>query len=125
MITGSALIVVVDDDYRVLESLESLLEAAGHTVRGFSSGPALLASDTLTDARLVITDVGIPQMDGFALRRHLRQQRPEIPIILITGRPDYLKRARALDNGNVPTFSKPFDTGQLLETVARVLQAPH
>lgn len=122
MITGPALVAVVDDDFRVLESLESLLEAAGYAVRGFASGPALLASTALHEANLVITDVGMPHMDGFALRRRLREERPTMPIVLITGRPDLLERAGMLEDGGAPIFSKPFDVEQLLQTVARHLQ---
>ncbi len=61
-------IAVVDDDERILESMEDLLESAGHSVLVFSSAKALLSDDDVL-ARLdcLITDIGIPVVNGFEL----------------------------------------------------------
>ena len=60
-------IAVIDDDPRVIESLEDLLESAGYAVRCFSSAESFLASDLL-ELDLLITDVGLPNVDGLQLR---------------------------------------------------------
>ena len=60
-------IAVVDDDRRILESLEMLLASADYDVRLFSSATALLESGGLREIDCLISDVGMPVMDGFEL----------------------------------------------------------
>jgi FixJ family two-component response regulator len=112
------LIAVVDDDPRILESLEDLLESAGHDVRLHRSGAALLASG-IADIDCLITDIGMPGMDGFELRDRVRELRPELPIFLISGR-----RALTHEDGHGTTefFGKPFDGPALLAAIARALE---
>ena len=55
-----SMVAIVDDDQRLLELLENLLELAGHAVRTFSSGRALLNSNALEDIDCLITDIGMP-----------------------------------------------------------------
>ena len=85
MVTGAIHIVVaVDDDFRVRESLESLIESAGYQHVVFSSAEEFLQSGTLTEATCVITDVRMPGMDGIELQRRIRIERPHLPIIFIS-----------------------------------------
>ena len=72
-------IAVVDDDYRILESLESLLESAGHSVYLFLSAEAFLEADILANVDCLISDIGMPGMDGFKLLRLIRVGRPTLP----------------------------------------------
>ena len=106
---------IVDDDPRMLESLEELLEAAGYVARSFSSSEALLANG-LTGLDVLITDIGMPGMDGFELRDQVRRLRPELPVFLITGRHEIADQSRA--RGISGFFRKPFDAGVLLAAVA-------
>src|SRR5258708_37459077 len=78
-------VAVVDDDFRVLESLQNLLESAGYTAHAFASAQALLASRVWGTFNLLITDIAMPQIDGFALFRRLQSERPGTPVLLITG----------------------------------------
>lgn len=107
-------IAVVDDDPRILESLQDLLESAGYRVLLHSSAASLLASD-LSRIACVITDVGLPTTDGFALRDRVLQRRPELPVFLISGRRD-------LASGSHPRFfRKPFDGPALLVAIETAL----
>jgi FixJ family two-component response regulator len=117
---GHSTIAVVDDDRRILESLEILLESADHAVRLFASGPALLESAYLADINCLISDIGMPEMDGFELIRLVEIARPGLPIILITGHPVVLSEAlpRA---GHFRLFKKPFDGPKLLAAVNEAL----
>ena len=90
-----SIIAVVDDDQRILESLEILLESADYDVRPFPSATALLESGGLREIDCLISDVGMPVMDGFELARAIQAARPGLPVILITGRPDLLHRLAA------------------------------
>ena len=89
---SGSIIAVVDDDQRILESLEILLESADHAVRLFASGAALLESGCLAHIDCVISDIDMPEIDGFELLRAVHAARPGLPIILITGHPEILNR---------------------------------
>ena len=111
-------VAVVDDDPRVLESLEDLLESAGYAARRFSSAGSLLAAG-LSDVDLLITDIGMPGMDGFELRDQVKKVRPDLPVFLITGRHEIADQDRAQSIGGF--FRKPFDAPALLSAVGQAL----
>lgn len=83
---GRASIVVVDDDADVRSVVCELLGALGYSARGFASAAAALSHlDGGAPADLLITDFAMPAMDGMALIRSVRQHRPSLPAILLTG----------------------------------------
>lgn len=114
MANPKSVVAIVDDDPRLLESLEELLESAGHAVRAFSSGPTLLNSNALPDIDCLITDIGMPGMDGFALQRLVSERRPGLPVILITGRHEIAELPQAQHKW---FFRKPFDGRALLAAI--------
>jgi FixJ family two-component response regulator len=112
-------IAVVDDDPRVLESLEDLFESAGYAVRAFSSGKSLLATD-LSSINCLITDIGMPGMSGFELHDLVKEARPKLPVFLLTGRHEIGDQHRAMGKDISGLFRKPF--GQdLLAAIDRAL----
>jgi len=111
------IVAAVDDDFRVRESIESLLESAGFEPKLFSSGEEFLASGTLAAAICVITDVRMPGMDGIELQRRIRMERPTLPVILISARHNDAIRQQAIDEGAVDFLYKPFDAAYLLKAV--------
>jgi FixJ family two-component response regulator len=118
-----SIVAVVDDDRRVLESLEDLLESAGHSVRLFSSGRSLLDDGCLLEIDCLIADIGMPMMDGLELQRLARAARPGLPVILITGRHEIIEQQRA--QGNQTFFQKPFNVQALLAAVSQAVEASH
>jgi FixJ family two-component response regulator len=112
-------VVVVDDDRRVVESLQNLLESAGYPAHGFASAEALLASPLWRSFNLLITDIGMPEINGYALGRRLQSERPGTPVILITGGKARPEEAAGL---GVPVFFKPVDADRLLCSVAEELE---
>jgi FixJ family two-component response regulator len=114
---------VVDDDQRILESLEMLLESAGHTSRVFASAMELLKSGSLAEIGCLISDIGLPAMDGFELLRVVHAVRPELPVILITGHPEMLNRPPPVGAGHYWLFKKPFDGQELLSAIANATQS--
>lgn len=113
-------IAVVDDDPRVLESLENLFESAGYTVATFASGPLLLATD-LARVNCLITDIGMPGMDGFQLLDIVKKARPELPVFLLTGRHEIGDQHRATGKDISGFFMKPFGGHDLLAAIDRTL----
>jgi FixJ family two-component response regulator len=126
MVTGAIHIVVaVDDDFRVRESLESLVESAGYEPVVFSSAEDFLQSGTLTAATCVITDVRMPGMDGIELQRRIRLVRPELPVIFISAHNSTEARQKAIDEGAVDFLYKPFNAADLLAAIqAALTKAP-
>jgi FixJ family two-component response regulator len=112
-------VAIVDDDPRLLESLEDLLESAGYWARSFSSAGSLLA-DGLSGVDLLITDIGMPGTDGFELRDLVKEARPELPVFLITGRHEIADQDRV--RGPSRFFRKPFDAKVLLAAVGDALR---
>lgn len=111
-------VAIVDDDPRLIESLENLLESAGYTARSFSSAGSLIATG-LTGIDLLITDIGMPGMDGFELRDVVKKARPELPVFLVTGRHEIADQHRA--RGISGFFRKPFDAPALLAAIAMAI----
>jgi FixJ family two-component response regulator len=115
-------VAVVDDDHRVLESLADLLESAGHEVRLFPSAPALLQHCSFAEIDCLISDISMAVMDGLELQRLAHIARPELPVILITGR-ELTDQAMATTRGCCSIFRKPFNCHQLLAAISSALSA--
>ena len=115
------IIAAVDDDFRIRESIASLLESAGYAPLVFSSAEEFLQSGSLTTATCVITDVRMSGMDGVELQRRIKLERPTLPVILISAHHDAAVRQTAIDEGAVDVLYKPFDGGNLLAIIQSVL----
>jgi FixJ family two-component response regulator len=116
----SRVVATVDDDRRVRESVQSILESAGYDAITFESGETFLESGALSRVACVVADVRLPGIDGLELQRRVRRNRRSVPIIFITAHDDDDIRRRALRDGAVAFLVKPFDGGELLEHVARI-----
>ena len=108
-------ILLVEDEPRFRELLWALLTQAGYRVVAVSNGRAALTFLTVRSARLLITDICMPETDGFELLTKLRRTQPMLPIIAMSGGVDislqYLKTASFL--GAVRTLPKPFPLTEL------------
>jgi FixJ family two-component response regulator len=122
---GSArhIVAAVDDDYRVRESIESLVASAGHTPWVFASAEEFLQSGAPASAICLITDVRMPGIDGLELQRRVKLQYPRLPVILITAHYDIEIRQRALSQGAAGFLYKPFDAADLLGAIELALSA--
>jgi FixJ family two-component response regulator len=115
------IVVAVDDDFRVRESLESLIESAGYEPVVFPSAEEFLQSGTLTAATCVITDVRMPGIDGIELQRRIKLERPDLPVIFISAHNHAEIRQKALDDGAFDFLFKPFNAADLLEAIQSAL----
>lgn len=117
-LTRGRLIAVVDDDYRVLESLEDLLQSSGYETLLSLSAEEFLQSPLRPQVRVLISDIGLPGMSGIELVRTLRQRSECVPTILITGRNEAHLEQDASDLDVLRFLAKPFDTSELLDVLA-------
>jgi CheY-like chemotaxis protein len=106
-------ILVVDDDPRLREILTEVLSLAGYGVAQAGDGVMALQALEAATPDLVLSDIGMPRLDGVGLARRLRQREPRIPIILMSGS----RTARDA----APFIAKPFSLAALLTMIATVL----
>ena len=117
-------ILVVDDDTQVLDVMSEMLRLEGHNVSIAENGQQ--AVNQMRDARfdLVITDLIMPEKEGFETIADIRKNSSELPIIAISGGGrvgpmDYLETARFISAD--ATLAKPFGHQELITTVSDLL----
>lgn len=110
-------IVAVDDDGLVLMNTTLMLEDLGHTVFEAMAGPEALEIMRRQPVDLVICDHAMPRMTGAELAEAIREEWPEMPIILATG---YAELPEGTGIGNLPRLGKPFSQAQLADAISRV-----
>jgi len=114
-----SVVAIVDDDGRTLASLGDLLESAGFVVRAYSSARALIHERGLSGIDCLVSDIGMPEMSGFELRTIATTQRPDLPVILITGRPKTEWGAPDIDPARY--FEKPYDGRKLVAAISAAI----
>ena len=117
----SKVIVIIDDDESLQDSLQDLIESAGLVARCFGSAEEFLGSDLHRRAACVIADILMPKMSGLQLQARLKEEECDIPIIFITAYGDARMRIQAMREGAVEFVAKPFDHQLLLKTVRAAL----
>jgi len=115
------LIVVVDDDDALRNSLDDLLQSVGFRVQGFASAEAFLQAQHAPKTACLLLDMRLPGMNGLELQRQLGVTHRCIPIIFITAYADDDMRARALAAGAVAVLSKPCREEDLLNAIEAAL----
>ena len=110
-------IAVIDDDDRVLESLQNLLASCGYKAETYSSAELFLSSGALSRTSCIITDVEMRRMSGLGLLQHVRSRQSDVPVIMITGKPSDNSETLYLDRGANGFFRKPIDGDALLTLI--------
>src|SRR5262249_27211916 len=117
-------ILVVDDDFEVLDTIGSIVEASGHQVTKAGNGrQALDLLDRNTAFDLMITDVVMPGLNGFNLARIARMRRPKLSILFLTGFHDYPSTIRDPIDQYGRLLYKPILPADLRNEVATALAA--
>jgi FixJ family two-component response regulator len=107
------LVVIVDDDLSVRESLPNLVRDLGYAEKAFGSAEEFMASDAALSARCLILDIGLPGISGPELRRELMRRGYSIPTIFITGRAGNRNLPGLLEEGCIACLLKPFGDQEL------------
>ena len=123
MVGGTmAVILLIDDDETLLDVLSLSLEDAGHRVLCAGNGVDGLAALRAHQPELVISDINMPRLDGFALCRQIRTLGLNTPVLLLTSRDSEIDEALGLDLGADDYVVKPFNTRVLLARVQALLR---
>jgi DNA-binding response OmpR family regulator len=117
-----ARILLVDDDEALLAVLQLAFGEAGHEVIVARDGRVGLALAERESPALLVTDVNMPKLDGFALVRTLRERGHGLPILVLTARDDEIDEALGLELGADDYVTKPFSNRVLLSRVAALLR---
>ncbi len=116
-VKDAAEILVVDDEVEVALALQGMLEEAGYMVRTALNADEAIAAIRMGGPDLLLTDVTMPgTMDGMALARQVRQARPDLPVVLITGNPMVVA-----GSSEFPLLQKPINSRQLDAAIRRHL----
>jgi two-component system response regulator FixJ len=118
------LVIVVDDDDAVRQSLKFALEMEGLSVRLYESGDALLADSSVPVSGCLVIDYYMPAMDGVELIDRLRRRSIRLPAILITARATKDLRGRAARSGFREVPEKPLEDGALIDSILGALAVP-
>ncbi|HXZ00722.1 MAG TPA: response regulator [Stellaceae bacterium] len=122
---GPARVAVIEDHPEHFDYLVALLRRAGYAVAAFDDAKSALCHLAHSPANLVITDVFMPEMDGFELLKELQEAHPGVPLIAVSGAAsrdctDFLACMKKL--GARAVFTKPVDATELLDTVALLVE---
>lgn len=116
-----ATVLVVDDEAAVRFAIEEALAPLGVTTIAAKNGQEALAS--LPDADLVLTDLVMPELDGFALLRACKLHDPDLPVVVLTAQGSESTAVRAWKEGAYDYLRKPFAIDELRLVVLRGLEA--
>jgi DNA-binding response OmpR family regulator len=119
----SKTVLIVDDDYELVEGLRLVLERQGFRVIRASNGQEGKAAIYNQRPDLVILDMMMPRMGGYPVLEHFKGKPDAPPIIMITANEGSRHKAYAEYLGVVDYIRKPFATERLIETVNKVLKA--
>lgn len=116
-----SIVLVVDDDISVRESLELLLRHEGFDVETFVSAQEFLDRPPVTVPSCLVLDISLPGLNGLDLQKLVAIERHEMPIIFITGHGDIPITVQAMKAGAQEFLTKPFSDDILLNAVRHAL----
>jgi nitrogen regulation protein NR(I) len=118
-----AKILVVDDERNVLRGFEEILPTRGHEVVAVRGAEEALRELAGADCDLAILDICLPGMNGLDALARIKQLKPALPVIVMTGRSTTNTAIEATKRGAFDYQLKPFEPDQMLKTIADALEA--
>ena len=122
MSAGAPRILVVEDDPHLAAGVIENLRAEGYEVNAAADGEQALGSLKNATCALVVLDVMLPGIDGFAVCRTLREHGDNTPVLFLTARGDPADRVRGLESGGDDYLAKPFHLQELLLRVRAIIR---
>jgi len=122
MSPNSPIVLVVDDDISVRESLELLIRQEGLVVETFTSAQEFLARPPVSGPSCLVLDYSLPGLNGLELQKRIALDRHQMPIIFITGHGDIPMTVQAMKAGASEFLTKPFSDEVLLHAIRSALE---
>src|SRR5260221_214794 len=122
---ATPIVVVVDEDIAVRESLELLIRSEGWQPETFESAQEFLAHPRALVPSCLVLDVSLPGLNGLELQKRVAVERTDMPIIFITGYGDVPMTVQAMKAGAVEFLTKPFGDNVLLSAIRHALDRSH
>ena len=113
---------LVDDEPAVSRSLARFLRVAGHEVTKAGSGAEAIQQLEGATFDVIVSDIGMPEMDGLTLLRRIRAKDLDVPVVFMTGSPEVKTVIEAMENGAFRYLIKPIDGAALVALVGRAAQ---
>lgn len=120
--TNQYKLLLVEDDAGVRESLAHVLTSEGYQILLAGNGVEALEMTTQNVVDLVLLDLNLPKKNGWDTFEVMTKQNPQLPVIIITARPNQL--FPALSSGAGALMEKPLDFPKLLQTIRDLLSEP-
>jgi len=115
-------VLIIDDDAELAAMLREYLERDGFRIRTAGDGNRGIDLLSQSPADLVILDVMLPGRQGFEILRELREQHPQLPVLMLTARGTAIDRILGLELGADDYLAKPFDPRELAARLRAVLR---
>ena len=122
MTPTTPIVFVVDDDISVRESLQLLIQCEGWHPQTFASAQEFLDSPRVLVPSCLVLDVSLPGLNGLDLQKRVCVERPDMPIIFITGYGDVPTTVQAMKAGAVEFLTKPFSDDALLDAIWQAIE---
>lgn len=113
-------VLIAEDDFNIRLGLKDLLEAEGYHCIEAEDGEAALKQYQSYQPDLVLLDIMMPKMDGYAVCRAIRQQDLQIPVIFITAKSEEIDQVVGLELGADDYIKKPFGTREVIARIRAV-----
>ncbi|HEX2603224.1 MAG TPA: response regulator transcription factor [Oxalicibacterium sp.] len=115
-------VLLIEDDRMIADAVAQALRDSAYAVDTVHDGKAALIPLASEHYDVVLLDLGLPQMSGFEILRHLRTKKIGIPVIILTAQDSVEDRIRGLDEGADDYLIKPFDMAELLARMRAVIR---
>lgn len=118
-------ILIAEDDQSLAKFIREGLETENYEVQVVGDGDQARAAATTSGYDVVILDLNLPKVDGFAVLRHLRLRRPSLPVLVLTQRTRVEDRVQSLDTGADDYLAKPFSFNELSARIRALVRRSH
>lgn len=115
-------VLLVEDDKMIAEAVSNGLKTARYAVDWVNNGNTAEQALNSQQYDLALLDLGLPGQDGLQVLKHLRQEKNNTPVLIVTARDDLDSRLAGLDGGADDYIIKPFDLSELLARIRAVLR---
>jgi len=115
-------IMVIDDDTSVTMTLREILKMKGHEVKLFNDSRLAVEEFKKDPTEVVLSDINMPEMDGFKLMDAVKQFMPTVDVVVITGHPTAENALHAMKGGAYDFLRKPFQMDEISAVLERIRQ---